>query len=295
MYIGETGDFEARFNQHFMNTYKHSDRCVQKCKGCKEHTKYLKHKSVSPHRWIMIPVAVCQEKYEAKRVERAIIKKLKPNLNKGDKPFWMLKDTYAADNRRRVRKFTERQPWLQCQGCEPDTTDTLSTSSNEMQYQESNDTHSMEEYTHELTQYSIGTEVAYDVGVLFSAYEGQKCTIQVNRGKSDVTKWHRLKKIFGPSEIIITDGNDSFKGILAEWTITNRKPDQRLTYNIIIRPERYAEENINDTLEEIELTSETFQRCSEDDLHFYWRVRNDLDKAKKYKWRQLLWEELQRR
>ena len=78
MYIGETQDFQARFTQHYMNTFKHSDRCKKQCRGCKEHTKYRKHRTVSPHQWIMIPIYSCQEKYEAKRMERKLIKLWKP-------------------------------------------------------------------------------------------------------------------------------------------------------------------------------------------------------------------------
>ena len=78
MYIGETGAWENRIKQHYMATLKHSDRCGNKCRGCREHVKYLRHRAAPAHMWAMIPIQYCETKYEAKRLERACIKLWKP-------------------------------------------------------------------------------------------------------------------------------------------------------------------------------------------------------------------------
>jgi hypothetical protein len=43
----------------------------------------------------MLKVARCHDKEEARQVERQLVRQLKPNLNEGDKPFWLMKKTYA--------------------------------------------------------------------------------------------------------------------------------------------------------------------------------------------------------
>ena len=277
MYIGETGNFAVRFSQHFMSTFRHSDMCGHKCKGCKEHTKYRKHRTVSPHRWIMIPIFICQEKYEAKRMERKLIQLWKPSLNQGDKPFWLLKDTYAADSRKLVKKFTSRQPWRQqgnCLECEDEETT-------------ARETHNLDLFT----EYKSESTTVYDVGVLLVAHEGCKCKITVTRGKRDVTNWSRIKEIFGPSEVITVSQTGMYKSTLAEWSY----PRDLYTFTIIIRPERYAKEDTDQILRQIEISQCTLESSTEDELAWYWRVRNSLDKEEKYKMRRLIWAEFERR
>ena len=61
----------------------------------------------------MVKVAKCQNKQEARVVERQLIQKWKPNINEGDKPFWLLKKTYANDLRERKRQQERPRapPW----------------------------------------------------------------------------------------------------------------------------------------------------------------------------------------
>jgi len=60
MYIGETENFGRRVTEHFIATCKHSHECSHRCKGCKEHVKYLKHRSARPSAWITVPTTVSQ-------------------------------------------------------------------------------------------------------------------------------------------------------------------------------------------------------------------------------------------
>ena len=92
MYIGETVDFHGRTIQHYVATCRHRSDASRPCKGCKEHVKYKKHRSVVPSAWITVPIVMAKEKYDAKRAERKLIREMKPCLNAPDKPFWLLKD-----------------------------------------------------------------------------------------------------------------------------------------------------------------------------------------------------------
>ena len=41
VYVGQTQSLLKRTHQHFAATYKHSERCAQPCRRCREHCKYL--------------------------------------------------------------------------------------------------------------------------------------------------------------------------------------------------------------------------------------------------------------
>ena len=74
-YIGETEDWNARVKKHFSATYWHSKESGRPCKGCSEHGKYKKHQVVRPYEWVTLPLMSCKAKYEAKRIERMLIKR----------------------------------------------------------------------------------------------------------------------------------------------------------------------------------------------------------------------------
>ena len=86
LYIGETEKWTERQKQHYKATWKHSTCMKQgmKCTGCAEHKKYLGHRVVRPAQWIMLPMGVYADKVERKRVEGALERRWKPNLNKWD-------------------------------------------------------------------------------------------------------------------------------------------------------------------------------------------------------------------
>ena len=65
----------------------------------KDHVKYLRHRTCEPHTWIMVPLRLVQQSPRdavLKHVERLLLKQLRPNINTPERPFWLLRDTYAA-------------------------------------------------------------------------------------------------------------------------------------------------------------------------------------------------------
>ena len=58
----------------------------------------------------MIPLYECAGKYEALRLERKLVKRWKPSLNQGDRPFWLLKQAYATDFRSGRNQQRDRKP-----------------------------------------------------------------------------------------------------------------------------------------------------------------------------------------
>ena len=67
---------------------------------------------IPPQEWIMIPIAEAGDKSLAKKIERALIRKYKPNLNESDKPFWLLKQNYSTMYKgKRGSTRTNKPPW----------------------------------------------------------------------------------------------------------------------------------------------------------------------------------------
>ena len=63
--------------------------------------------------WVTVPVAMAADKTEAKQIERLLVKKWEPELNKGDKPYYLLKDTYARDFREMKKTDHRKQTALE--------------------------------------------------------------------------------------------------------------------------------------------------------------------------------------
>ena len=115
MYIGRTGDFSNRCKAHFSATWRHNNECAEKCKGCREHVRYIKHRPYLPEKWIMIPISLCESKAEAIATESFLIKKWQPSINGADKerPYWMVRPTYSKVELVHVAKKirTFKKPW----------------------------------------------------------------------------------------------------------------------------------------------------------------------------------------
>ena len=203
MYIGETSNFQRRFNQHLMKTFKHSDACDHKCKRCVEHSKYKKHRAAYFCHWIMIPVWRTTEKYEGKRLEHKLIQKWRPSLNSGDKPFWMLKSTYANESstRRKPRTRTStRAPWNGAPNAIPVAPRVRGL----------------------LTTFAVHEERHLDFGLTMKRIEdegSERTTVFAMPGHTDLTNWRSLKKVFGDSKLEVTDGNstDALTILLKHW------------------------------------------------------------------------------
>ena len=97
MYVGETGNWEQRFEQHFMRTRSHARGASNPCTGCAEHTRYKKHRAAAPTQWIMLPFAFCESKGAALRVETWARRRWRPNMNQTGVPFWMQRAMYHLE------------------------------------------------------------------------------------------------------------------------------------------------------------------------------------------------------
>jgi hypothetical protein len=286
MYIGETGAFDKRVKQHYMATYKHSDACSRPCLRCPEHTKYLKHRAAPAHAWLMVPLWVCDTKYEAQRLERWANRQWRPSLNAGDKPFWLLKQAYAEEARSaRVQEHRrEYAPWRR---------------------RGTRDTQEIESLgdagagrSEILTTYTVDTLVVLDLGCLLKrgAEVGEAYNIKVQPGTSDMTNWKRLKERFGNSYIRVQIGNETpLQTTLQQWD--GAKAIQwGAQFLLYIRPEiQLDREEILKGLVEAEEFTEQLENCTDEELAFYWRCRTNLDKQSRIKVRQMVWQECERR
>ena len=110
-YVGRSEFWHDRVKRHFMCTINHDQTLNNGCKGCREHMRYMRHNPIPAARWITIPLINCIDKQESVRVETLLIKRMKPSINQGDKPFWMLrKDRYVTQTVHRPRE-SRKVPW----------------------------------------------------------------------------------------------------------------------------------------------------------------------------------------
>ena len=50
-------------------------RMGNKCKGCDQHVKYLRHRVAPLHEWVVVPLARVRERSEGKRLEDLLVAK----------------------------------------------------------------------------------------------------------------------------------------------------------------------------------------------------------------------------
>jgi predicted GIY-YIG superfamily endonuclease len=247
MYIGETKDFDNRVKQHHVQTCKHRHDATVKCKGCREHVKYLKHRSTRANAWITVPVQKANEKYEAKRAERKLIRMLKPSLNAVDKPFWLLKSQYVA-----VYKSTRRSK----KGAKPWKRDSVVGSEKAaMPF---------------FTQYEYHNGLYLDFGAVLAklATSNKAGTVTVVPGKHDVTRWARVRDRYGGSKIR-TYGIDSFDGILHDW---KKKSGDKATLHV----RAFVEDKIDGTVwTDVKELANGLQKADDEALRFFWNIRKD--------------------
>ena len=74
--------------------------------GCKEHNKYKAHSALHASQWIMIVLKVCRSPEEAKLLERLIIRKVKPSLNRFERRTFR---KYTYENNYTLRERKENQ------------------------------------------------------------------------------------------------------------------------------------------------------------------------------------------
>ena len=169
-----------------------------RCRGCKEHKKYKKHvMNVPPQEWIMVPICEVADKNLAKKVERALIRKFKPNLNQSDKPFWLLKQNYNTMYKgKRGGTRTNKPPWKR-----PKTND--ETQPDLPLY----------------TTYEWDGQTTVDLANIFETHPeaGRSYWITVKRGQLDITNWKQMKRRYGESKVRVLQENTVYSGSLGEW------------------------------------------------------------------------------
>ena len=284
-YIGETEHWGDRVKAHFMGCYRHSERCARQCRRCDEHAKYRKHRACDPHGWIMCPLWECEptatgcpkrlQKCEAKRLERTLIRKWKPTCNQRDRPFWLLKEAYASDFRKgRTQPRDRKPPWTRSKETRVPVTLPI------------------------LTTYEAeGERPAYDIGIILARFAERDTgvSIQVNTGRMDVTHWGRVRRRYGRSLMVIQHHDGERENVRLDKWRWNRKECR--AFKLWVRPEvtEAREDEREALLSEADNYADLLERSSEEDLAFFWRVRNVLDRQSKIKMRQLIWAECIRR
>ena len=271
MYIGETKAWESRVKQHFVATSKHRHDAPRPCKGCAEHAKYKRHRAVAPGAWITVPVMEVNEKYEAKRSERKVIRMLKPNLNAVDRPFWLLKETYVAVYKSTRRKKEGEKPW-RSDSAPPRGRDELPF----------------------FTFYKFEGEQHVDMGAVLArmSQTGKAAWVTVTPGKHDLTRWARVRKRYGGSKLK-TFGEEAFDGILHDWR--KEKGTEAQIYiraHVTEKPERQV-------WKDIDAFRERLASADDEEIAFYWRVRKDKgvleDTYPKFKARTMILDECEQR
>ena len=252
MYIGETVDFHGRTIQHYVATCRHRSDASRPCKGCKEHVKYKKHRSVVPSAWITVPIVMAKEKYDAKRAERKLIREMKPCLNAPDKPFWLLKDNYATVYKSTRRRKMGAKPWRR--------DSTITATSETMPF---------------FTTYWFGApglakHLHLDFGAVLSMLEktGAAGIVTVQPGRHDVTRWARVRARYGGSKIR-TFGADPFDGILHDW---RKSTGDAVDVHVRAHVQKTVEDKV---WKDIDDFANAVESASEDGLAFYWRIRRN--------------------
>jgi hypothetical protein len=266
IYVGETEDWEARGKQHAYMYNRHSGHCANKCTNCEEHAKYMKQQKVKLSEWITMPLTICADRIEAKKMELMLRRKWRPSLNTEDKPFWLLKDTYTAEHAGK-KKRDNLPPWKRPRRQEGGAM---------------------------ITQYIVDGETRYDLRQIFKNNEDNEINLKCNIGQRDLTNWRKIRFEYATSYVSVHLKN----GEREITTVENWKPreETREVQSIYIKPtlgpkRRWAMKLIKPVMRNIR----RLQKATEHELDGYWHTRNVLDKASRIKLRQIINAECTRR
>ena len=273
LYIGRTNNWDRRQREHLYLTFTHSSRCSNRCKGCAEHAKYSKHRRAEPHEWITVPIAVCAEYVDARRLEIMLYKRWGASLNTVERPFWLVKENYCQDIRKR-HAGTRRPPWRRPERTEPYVpgTGTL------------------------LTQYSVEGEdqPRFDLRTVLQAYEGKEILIRVRPGYKDITRWREVRFLYGASYLKIQRQDGSrVTTTLGAWR--PREETARVPCTVYIDVARSATHDLGAVLREVKDTQKDLERMTDEELCDAWRLRDSVDKDSRVKYRQMMFMECERR
>ena len=241
LYVGETEHWNQRVSQHFMATYRHSEKCRRKCGGCAEHKKYMQHQRVEPSQWMMIPVAVCHSKREAEKMESLLWKKRwHANLNSDRADFWKKRCIYQTYVRqsgyRKDRRQVVERPW--------DRATTVR----------------KVPFTRFMSA-STGVQ-AHNLAELMTATE--EITVKYELGKAELTEWRTVRKMYGASEVFFEGRYVSF----TQWAAAIRAPQAATEGEVLIRPRRVLR-----WMQEEESWTKTVEGMNEEELRLLWKTR----------------------
>ena len=293
-YVGETGAWEQRVKTHYMESFRHSDRCTNRCRGCREHRKYTLHRAAAPHLWVTIPLAVCGGKGEAKKLERNLILRWQPRLNQCESAPWLMKSqTYATElkkTRRGKRGGTKERkhtpPWRKdATGSATDDSSSVSSRSVDSD---------MSPPEGDYARYTTDEGTRFDCGAILKESVGRNVRITFLPGRHDVTSWSWLRAKYGPSLVTITDRDGTYSTTIREW---RPRSGAQSAARLIVRVEEDDELNSQPDvdLESISTLTETLKVCSEESLAQYWAARNALDRESRIRVRTMIWDECERR
>ena len=277
LYIGETEEYERRVQRHAYMTFRHSISCTKGCRGCSEHVKYRKHRVAPPQAWVVVPLTAVGNRPEARQMEDLLRLKWSPQLNDGDKPYYLMKNTYAKDIKEvRRRDKRERPPW---KGTE----------------RQHSRTRQM------VTRYDGGpicgpeiTKRAYNLERVLQANIGKAISVTIRPGYADLTDWRKLRLLWGRSYVKVIRPDGSRRATtLEQWRPREERNDE--DFRVIIHPQKAEVIDREQVIEDITKEQKRMQEYDEEHIAFLWRVRNTIDRGHAYKWRQVLWTELQRR
>jgi hypothetical protein len=266
LYVGETENWEERSKQHAYQYFRHSSNCENRCTNCDEHAKYIRAQKVPLVGWFMVPLAKCGDRMEAKKLELMLRRKWRPTLNAEDKPFWLLKDTYAKATGEK-RKRAALPPWKR-----------------ERQY----------EGGAIVTQYLINGTTRYDLRQTMREHLGQEISVQCNIGQKDITNWKKLRREFSSSYVSIhMKSGERTITTMGQWA---PRTERKQIASFYIRPEEGpTKEWAVKLVKPVMRCIRRLEKATEDELESYWLTRNVLDKASRIKMRQIINAECTRR
>ena len=272
MYIGETENWERRQIQHTYMTFKHSRECKKPCTGCRDHKKYPKHKSANAHEWITVPLATAPNKVEARRIEKLLVKTLRPNINAREVPFWLLRDNYTQDLRQTKSMDKREAPWKRTEKAKPICN------------------------SQRITRYETATGSGYDLENILDTHVKKEVTIYIKMGHHDLTNWSHIRTFYADTEVHVQTTNAEYTVPMKEWTPrTHSTLRTTKYYKITLTPEKQVVTDRTQTLKEMIANEKYLETASEEDLAFLWRVRKAVDESKKYHFTKMLYNEYEQR
>ena len=152
----------------------------------------------------MVPIKLCRNKNEAKRVEDLLIQKWKPNLNKEDIPFWRHSQTHGGKNIRSYKGRRIKHSQHKHQQSEDDDNQYSNSDSTSIEQGKDNGSDmpipvvtSYQTLVNGTTEtYNDLSNLLRDLAQQNKANPGPKRVV-VHEGKNYLTNWRKIKDLFG--------------------------------------------------------------------------------------------------